>query len=213
MSTASAVEFARRLAALSVDGDRVAMGRIFALAKEFVTMEPLQIESMLDSADHGMRVGAVSLMDFRARRRRTLDSRRTESFELYQRRHDRINTWDLVDRAASHVVGRYLFDRPRDPLYVLAGSEPWWERRTAIVATYCFIRQDDVGDTSAIADLLANDPGSSGAEGGGRLGSRGRQARHRSAARLPRSARTDDASDRAAVRREATRYIRTPLRT
>ena len=52
----------------------------------------------------------------------------------------------------------YLSDKPRDPLYVLARSSDWWERRSAIVATYFFIRQDDLDDTFAIADILADDP-------------------------------------------------------
>ena len=157
MSTDSAAEFARRLGELHDDGGRVPMGRIFALAKEFTATPPPEIEAMLDAPDHEMRVGAVSIMDFQARRGGTPDSRRTELYDLYLRRHDRINTWDLVDRAAPYVVGGYLSDRPRDPLYVLAGSEHWWERRTAIVATYYFIRQNDLDDTFAIADLLAQD--------------------------------------------------------
>jgi putative membrane protein len=44
----------------------VAIGRIFALGKEFIAMKPLQIETLLDSSDHGMRVGAVSIMEFQA---------------------------------------------------------------------------------------------------------------------------------------------------
>lgn len=42
--------------------------------------------------------------------------------ELYLRRHDRIDNWDLVDRAAPHVVGGYPADAPRDVLYALARS-------------------------------------------------------------------------------------------
>ena len=34
----------------------------------------------------------------------------------------------------------------------------WWERRTAIVATWFFIRQDDLDDTFRLADILADDP-------------------------------------------------------
>ena len=97
-------------------------------------------------------------MDFQARRPSTDNERRRELYELYVRRHDRIDTWDMVDRAAPYVVGGYLFDRSRAPLYTLARSSNWWERRTAIVATYYFIRQDDLDDTFAIADLLADDP-------------------------------------------------------
>ena len=53
-------------------------------------------------------------MDKRARRQSTTDVQRHELYELYLRRHDRIDSWDLVDLAAPWVVGRYLADRPRD---------------------------------------------------------------------------------------------------
>ncbi len=96
-------------------------------------------------------------MDFQARRKRTPGARRRERFELYLRRHDRIDNWDLVDRAAPHVVGGYLVDKPRDVLYGLARSAIVWERRTAIVATYFFIRHGETDDTFAIAELLVDD--------------------------------------------------------
>ena len=88
----------------------VRMGQVFALAKEFVNMSLDEVEKMLESPIHEMRVGAVSIMDFQARNKKTDEKRRKELFELYIRRHDRINTWDLVDRSAPYVVGGYLFD-------------------------------------------------------------------------------------------------------
>ena len=121
-------------------------------------MEPGQIELLLGASDHDARVGAVSVMDFQARDKKTPEARRRELYELYLRRHDLIDTWDLVDRAAPYVVGGYLSDKSREPLYLLARSGSWPERRTAIVATYFFIRQGDVRDTFGIADVLADDP-------------------------------------------------------
>lgn len=133
------------------------MRAVFALAKEFIDMPPDQIEILLESPVHELRVGAVSIMDFQARRSSTPDSRRRELYELYLRRHDRIDNWDLVDRAAPHVVGGYLADKPRDALYALARSPNVWERRTAIVSTWFFIRRGDLDDTFAIAELLVDD--------------------------------------------------------
>jgi 3-methyladenine DNA glycosylase AlkD len=78
-------------------------------------------------------------------------------FDLYIKRHDRINTWDLVDRSAPYVVGGYLFDKPRKVLYKLARSKKMPERRTAIVSTGYFIRQGDVEDTFKIAEMLIDD--------------------------------------------------------
>jgi 3-methyladenine DNA glycosylase AlkD len=135
----------------------VRMGQIFALAKEFIDMPLHEIEKLLDNPFHEARAGAVSIMDFQARSKKTTDSRKKELYDLYIKRHDRINNWDLVDRSAPYVVGGYLFNKPRNTLYKLARSKNIWERRTAIVSTYYFIRQGDVDDTFKIAEMLVKD--------------------------------------------------------
>ena len=135
----------------------VRMGQVFALAKEFMDLPLDEVEKMLESPIHEMRVGAVSIMDFQARSKKTTAERKKELFDLYIRRHDRINTWDLVDRSAPYVVGGYLFDKKRDVLYKLARSKKMPERRTAIVSTGFFIRQRDVDDTFKIAEMLLQD--------------------------------------------------------
>ena len=135
----------------------VRMGQVFALAKEFMEMPLDEVEKLLESLFHEARVGAVSIMDFQARSKNTTKARRKELFDLYVRRHDRINTWDLVDRSAPYVIGGYLFDKPRKVLYKLARSKKMPERRTAIVSTGYFIRQGDVEDTFKIAEMLIND--------------------------------------------------------
>ncbi len=142
------------------EGDQfigVRMGQVFALAKEFIEMSPGEIEKLLESPIHEVRAGAVSIMDWQARGKKTSEERRKELFDLYLKRHDRINNWDLVDRSAPYVIGGYLSDKPRDILYKLARSKNIWERRTAIVSTYFFIRQGDVADTFKIAEMLIND--------------------------------------------------------
>jgi 3-methyladenine DNA glycosylase AlkD len=141
-------------------GDRfigVRMGQIFALAKEFIEMPPAEIEKLLESPIHEVRAGGCSIMGKQATSKKTPESRLKELYDLYIRRHDRINNWDLVDLAAYYVVGRYLADKPRDILYKLARSKNIWERRTAIVSTAHFIRQGDVADTFKIAEILVKD--------------------------------------------------------
>jgi dihydrofolate reductase len=44
----------------------VRMGQVFALAKEFIDMPPGEIEKLLESPIHEVRVGAVSIMDWLA---------------------------------------------------------------------------------------------------------------------------------------------------
>jgi hypothetical protein len=135
----------------------VRMGDIFALARECMNMTPVEIEQLLESPIHEARVGAVSIMDWQARSRSTSDERRRELFDLYLRRHDRINTWDLVDRSAIYVVGEFLRDKPRDVLLELARSRRPMDRRTAILSTFAFIRRGDVDDAVRIAERLVKD--------------------------------------------------------
>jgi 3-methyladenine DNA glycosylase AlkD len=133
------------------------MGQVFALAKEFIEMPLDEIEKLLESPIHEVRAGAVSIMDWQARSKKISAERKKQLFDLHLRRHNRINNWDLVDRSAPYVVGGYLVDKPRDILYKLARSANVWERRTAIVSTYYFIRQGDVADTFKIAEMLLSD--------------------------------------------------------
>ena len=135
----------------------IRMGQVFALAKEFMDMPLDEVETMLESPFHEMRVGAVSIMDFQARSKKTTEARRKELFNLYIRRHDRINTWDLVDRSAIHVIGGYLFEKPRKVLYKLAKSKKMPERRTAIVSTLYFIGKGDVDDAFKLAEIMLYD--------------------------------------------------------
>lgn len=136
----------------------VRMGQVFDLAKEFIDMPLDEIDKLLDNPWHEVRAGALSIMDKQARRKKTPESHRQALFELYLRRMDRIDNWDLVDVSAPFVIGGYLFDKPRDRLYELARSANVWERRTAIVSTAYFLRQGQVDDTFRIAEMLLDDP-------------------------------------------------------
>ena len=155
--TGTDLTFTERIQALREERDKVRMGDVFALAKEHVDLPTAEIDKLLDSDIHLVRVGAVSIMGKRAVRKRTTDAERKELFDLYLRRTDRINTWDLVDVSAHQVVGGYLLDRPRDVLYRLARSQDWWERRIAMFATLTFVRANDLDDTFALAELLVDD--------------------------------------------------------
>lgn len=135
----------------------VRMGQIFALAKEYMSMELVEVQKLLQSPIHEARVGAVSIMDFQARHKKTSESRKKELFNLYIKQHKYINTWDLVDRSAVWVVGSYLFNKKRDVLYKLAKSKKMAERRTAIVSTLFFIGKGDVDDAFKLAEIMLYD--------------------------------------------------------
>lgn len=137
----------------------VRMKQLFDLAKEHIDMPLVEIEKLLESPYYEARMGAVSIMDFQARRKKTSEEQRKKLFQIYISRHDRINNWDLVDRSAKHVVGGYLheFEKPRNILYELARSENIWKRRTAIVSTSYFIPKGELDDTYKIAEILIDD--------------------------------------------------------
>ena len=68
-----------------------------------------------------------------------------------------INNWDLVDTSAEHIVGAYLNDKNREPIYRLARSICLWERRIAVLATFHYIKRGSFDDTLQIAEILLHD--------------------------------------------------------
>jgi 3-methyladenine DNA glycosylase AlkD len=135
----------------------VRMASLFALAKEFIQMPLEEIETLLQNEYYEARMGAVCIMTFQARAKKTTAEQKKALYDLYLKRHKFINNWDMVDRGAPSIIGGYLFDKPRAILYKLAKSKNVYERRTAIVATYYFIRQHQLDDTFLLAEMLVND--------------------------------------------------------
>jgi 3-methyladenine DNA glycosylase AlkD len=136
----------------------VRMGAVFDLAKTALDLPVAELEALLEQPTHEVRALACSIMGKSAAATKTTDGRRTDLYRLYLRRHDRIDQWDLVDLAARDVVGGHLLERDRAPLRRLAASTSWPERRTALVATFAFLKRGELDDAYAIADLLAADP-------------------------------------------------------
>jgi 3-methyladenine DNA glycosylase AlkD len=135
----------------------VRMADLFAAAKHYKLMPVEQIAILLKSKIYEVRLGAVSIMDFQARDKKTTEDQKKKLFDLYLKNHKRINNWDLVDRGAPYIIGGYLHNKPKTVLYSLAKSSNPLERRTAIVATYFFIRQNQTDDTFKIASMLVHD--------------------------------------------------------
>jgi 3-methyladenine DNA glycosylase AlkD len=78
-------------------------------------------------------------------------------YGLYLKNTRYINNWDLVDLSAPNIVGNYLADKSREPLYALARSRDLWKKRIAILSTLHFIRQNNFADTLQISEILLND--------------------------------------------------------
>jgi 3-methyladenine DNA glycosylase AlkD len=125
------------------------------LARDCQALAEAEILKLLRSPFHEER--AVALLIFVRRFAKADPATRKRIYELYLAHTAFINNWDLVDVSAPHVVGAYLADKSRKPLYSLARSRSLWERRISIVATFHFIRQNDFSDTLAIARHLLAD--------------------------------------------------------
>ena len=111
------------------------------------------IKKLLRSPYHEKRLFALLLM---VAKFRTGDCRQ-ELFDLYLSNTRYVNNWDLVDQSARSIVGAFLQDRNRAPLYTLARSNDLWEKRIAMVATFHFIRQGESDTPLTIAAILLHD--------------------------------------------------------
>jgi 3-methyladenine DNA glycosylase AlkD len=148
------------------EGDRflgVTMPEIRRVVGECRDLPLDAVETLLESAWHESRMLALIVLASQFRRARADAGRRRAIYELYLRRTDRINNWDLVDVTAPSIVGAHLFasvragSRAPAVLRALARSRNLWERRIAIIATQTFIRHGHFGPTLELADTLMND--------------------------------------------------------
>ena len=85
------------------------------------------------------------------------DDEQKQIYDLYLRNTEFINNWDIVDISAGNIVGAYLYEKDRIPLYHLVKSENLWERRISIIATFYFIRKNDFEETLKISKILLHD--------------------------------------------------------
>ena len=85
------------------------------------------------------------------------ESVKKKIYSLYCKYAHYVNSWDLVDLSAPNIVGNYLSNKSRKPLYEFAASPDLWKRRVAIMSTFHFIRRNDFGDTFKISRILLLD--------------------------------------------------------
>lgn len=114
-----------------------------------------EVVEILNSPYHEARLLALLIMV--AKYAKGTEQERKTLYRVYLDHTACINNWDLVDCSAEHVVGAYLFTRPRAPLYRLVKSESLWERRIAVLSTFHFIRRNDFKDTLKLAEILLLD--------------------------------------------------------
>lgn len=133
----------------------VSVPELRKIAKNFQHLELKIIETVLHSAYNEERLLALFLLIHQYQKS---DAKQKEKiFQLYLKNTKHINNWNLVDASAHLIVGAHLFETDRNILLTLAKSPDLWERRIAIVATWYFIRQNDLDWTFKLAVTLRND--------------------------------------------------------
>jgi 3-methyladenine DNA glycosylase AlkD len=125
------------------------------LASEHRTLAMDDLLLLLKSTVHEERM--LALMIFVRAFTKGDETTKKRIYETYLANTRFINNWDLVDASAHHIVGHFLMDKSRKPLYALARSSSLWERRIAIISTFWFIRQNQLADTLRISKILISD--------------------------------------------------------
>jgi 3-methyladenine DNA glycosylase AlkD len=132
------------------------MKALFDTAKASSGLPDDELESLFAEDSYQARMAAFCILDFQARKRLGDLALR----DTYLRHHDRIDAWDMVDRAAPRVIGATLVGGPYDLLHELAASPDPLRRRTAMTAPLWFVKYSDDADVEAgfvIAELLHAD--------------------------------------------------------
>jgi 3-methyladenine DNA glycosylase AlkD len=125
------------------------------LAKEFKDLASREIQGLLRSEVHEERLVALLIL---VRNYPKADQQAQKRiYGLYMGHLRFVNNWDLVDVSAEHVVGAFLRDKDKSPLYRLARSKDLWERRVSVLATFHYIKRNEFSETLKIARMLLLD--------------------------------------------------------
>lgn len=129
--------------------------RMRAVAAAAAALPLEEVERLLDDPVHEVRACALVILTLRFARGN--DAQQSEIIQLYLRRTDRVNNWDLVDISAG-MLGEWLRRRDRAVLRRLADSAVLWEQRIAVVATLPLIKAGDYTDMLELAERLCRHP-------------------------------------------------------
>ena len=90
------------------------------LSKEYRKLPLNEVEILLHSGIHEERMLALLILVLAVHR--ASDASRRKKYDFYLANTSHVNNWDLVDASAPSLVGAYLIDKSRKPLYRLAKS-------------------------------------------------------------------------------------------
>lgn len=131
------------------------------VAKENLAIGFSDLQKHIASQFHELRLCAIIILVEKNKKARREGDRKLQKqiFDFYLKNTRHVNSWDLVDVSAHHIVGQAIVDKleKKQVLDTLVRSENLWERRIAIVATWAFIRKGDIDTTLRLSKKLLND--------------------------------------------------------
>ena len=125
------------------------------IAKEFLSIALEDLALLIRSPINEERL--LSLIILTQKYKTSAEPEKETLYQFYLQNLKYVNNWNLVDASAHLIIGAHLFERDCSALEELALSANLWERRIAIVATWHFIRRNDLAWTFKIASLLLCD--------------------------------------------------------
>ena len=129
------------------------------VAKKYIDLPFSELEKVIASPIHEERLCALIILTLRYKRDKDAASRK-KIFTFFMKilRAGHVNNWDLVDVSAP-IIGDYLIDQPdhMEILEKLSRSKNLWQRRTAMIFTFAFLRKGITRPTVLIAEKLLND--------------------------------------------------------
>jgi len=124
------------------------------IAKQFYASSDAHlIIQLLDSMYHEERLIGLFLLNHKFLTARKHHAEK-QWVDLYLKKIDRVNNWDLVDSSAHIILGKWLEDKDRSLLYELAAENNLWKNRIAIISTMHFIKKGDIVDILKLSTLL-----------------------------------------------------------
>ena len=129
------------------------------IAKKYQILSLSEIEKLTSSKLHEVRLCGLVIITMQYKRAKgEIEEKRLFEFYLKQIKKGRVNNWDLVDVTAP-IMGGYLIPRSDSMQFLkkLAKSKDLWQRRSAILFTFAYIRKRELQPTITIVKMLIND--------------------------------------------------------
>ncbi|HJD58238.1 MAG TPA: DNA alkylation repair protein [Rickettsia endosymbiont of Ceroptres masudai] len=133
--------------------NRVTVPILRKIAKSYYNLDVGDLSSLITSEFNEERFLALAILIMQYQKAQDKEL----FYHFYLNNIKYVNNWNLVDASAHHIIGAYLWDKEKEYLFTLTKSEILWERRIAIVATWYFIKNNELDTTFEIAKLLLND--------------------------------------------------------